>query len=156
MSVYELDKLMSQARRLAADYRRATGRTLAISGEIARADAIALLALEPAPPEADGYDAVRIANGSAEKLQIKARAVFGEQRGPHRLGQLKLEQPWDTTLLVLMDEDYQPTAIFEATRSAIIAALEGSRANKRGSLSVGRFKMIGRCLWSRDGRQSAG
>ena len=48
MGVYQIDKLMGEARRLAAEYRRATGKTLAISGEIAISDAITLLGLEGA------------------------------------------------------------------------------------------------------------
>ena len=40
MGVYQIDKLRGEARRLAAEYRRATGKTLAISGEIAISDAI--------------------------------------------------------------------------------------------------------------------
>ena len=52
VGVYEIDKLMNEARRLAAEYRRATGKTLAISGEIAISDAIHLLGLEPAPADA--------------------------------------------------------------------------------------------------------
>ncbi|MBX9608683.1 MAG: hypothetical protein K2Y51_20860 [Gammaproteobacteria bacterium] len=151
MGVYEIDKLMNEARRLAAEYRRATGKTLAISGEIAISDAIHLLGLEPAPADAEGYDAVRMVDGRAERLQVKARAVFDDTRRPHRLGQLKLDKPWDAALLVLMDENYEPVEIHEASRAALEAALAEATPNKRGTVSVGRFRMIGRCLWSRDG-----
>lgn len=151
VGVYEIDKLMNEARRLAAEYRRATGKTLAISGEIAISDAIHLLGLEPAPADAEGYDAVRMVDGRAERLQVKARAVFDDTRRPHRLGQLKLDKPWDAALLVLMDENYEPVEIHEASRAALEAALAEATPNKRGTVSVGRFRMIGRCLWSRDG-----
>ncbi|MGE0858496.1 MAG: hypothetical protein AB7I01_05560 [Gammaproteobacteria bacterium] len=151
MGVYEIDKLMNEARRLAAEYRRATGKTLAISGEIAVSDAIHLLGLEPAPADAEGYDAVRLVDGRAERLQVKARAVFDDTRRPHRLGQLKLDKPWDAALLVLMDENYEPVEIHEASRGALEAALAEATPNKRGTVSVGRFRMVGRCLWSRDG-----
>lgn len=151
VGVYEIDKLMNEARRLAAEYRRATGKTLAISGEIAISDAIHLLGLEPAPADVEGYDAVRMVDGRAERLQVKARAVFDDTRRPHRLGQLKLDKPWDAALLVLMDENYEPVEIHEASRAALEAALAEATPNKRGTVSVGRFRMIGRCLWSRDG-----
>ena len=151
VGVYEIDKLMNEARRLAAEYRRATGKTLAISGEIAISDAIHLLGLEPAPADAEGYDAVRMLDGGVERLQVKARAVFDDTRRPHRLGQLKLDKPWDAALLVLMDENYEPVEIHEASRAALEAALAEATPNKRGTVSVGRFRMIGRCLWSRDG-----
>ena len=153
MGVYQIDKLMGEARRLAAEYRRATGKTLAISGEIALSDAINLLGLEPAPAAATGYDVVRTINGLDEKLQVKARAVFDDSRKPHRLGQLRLDQPWDATLLVLMDENYEPIAIYEAGRAAIAAALAEATPNKRGTLSVARFKRIGQCRWCRDGER---
>lgn len=151
VGVYEIDKLMNEARRLAAEYRRATGKTLAISGEIAVSDAIHLLGLEPAPADAEGYDAVRMVDGRAERLQVKARAVFDDTRRPHRLGQLKLDKPWDAALLVLMDENYEPVEIHEASREALETALAEATPNKRGTVSVGRFRMVGRCLWSRDG-----
>lgn len=156
MGVYQIDKLMGEARRLAAEYRRATGKTLAISGEIAINDAIILLSLEAAPAEAEGYDAVRQVDGALEKLQVKARTVFDDTRRPHRLGQLKLDKVWDATLLVLMDENYEPIEIHEARRAPLEAALAEATPNKRGTLSVGRFKIIGRCLWSRDGAADAG
>ena len=156
MGVYQIDKLMGEARRLAAEYRRATGKTLAISGEIAINDAITLLGLEAAPAEVEGYDAVRQVDGALEKLQVKARTVFDDTRRPHRLGQLKLDKVWDATLLVLMDENYEPIEIHEARRAPLEAALAETTPNKRGTLSVGRFKIIGRCLWSRDGAADAG
>ena len=151
MGVYQIDKLMGEARRLAAEYRRATGKTLAISGEIAISDAITLLGLEPAPGDAEGYDAERAVEGGIDKLQIKARAVFDDTRRPHRLGQLKLDKAWDAVLLVLMDENYEPVEIHEARRAPLEAALAEATPNKRGTVSVGRFKIIGRCLWSREG-----
>lgn len=151
MGVYQIDKLMGEARRLAAEYRRATGKTLAISGEIAISDAITLLGLEHAPGDAEGYDALRASAGGVDKLQIKARAVFDDTRRPHRLGQLKLDKDWDAVLLVLMDENYEPVEIHEARRAPLEAALAEATPNKRGTVSVGRFKIVGRCLWSREG-----
>lgn len=150
MTLYQVDKLMAEARRLAAEYRRATGRTLAISGEIAVSDVIRLLGLEPAPPEAEGYDVVRPGAAGAERLQVKARAVFNDHRRPARLGQLKLDKPWDGVLLVLMNDDYEALEIIEATRPALEEALAEARPNKRGTVSVGRFRMLGTVRWSRD------
>lgn len=46
--LYSVEKLISEARTLAADYRNATGKTLALSSEIALHDAITLLELDPA------------------------------------------------------------------------------------------------------------
>lgn len=156
MSVYQVDKLMGEARRLAAEYRRATGKTLAISGEIAVSDVIHLLGLEPAPPDAEGYDVVRVNGDTRECLQVKARTVFDDTRRPARLGQLRMDKAWDAALLVLMDDNYEPIEIFEASRDALAKALAEATPNKRGTVSVGRFKIIGRCLWRRDGGRETG
>lgn len=54
-------------------------------------------------------------------------------------------------LLVLLDERYNPTAIYEADRRAVRDALvaPGSRArNERGQLSVSKFKSIGQRIWA--------
>ncbi|MCB1748419.1 MAG: hypothetical protein KDK06_14670 [Gammaproteobacteria bacterium] len=159
MDIYRVDKLMAEARRLAAEYRRATGKTLAISGEIAVSDAIHLLGLEPAPTDADGYDVVRppAAGRDACRLQVKARIVFDDSRRPHRLGQLKVDKDWDGVLLVLMDDDYEAIEIYEADRAAVANALEEATPNRRGTLSVARFRNIGRLVWTREeGRVSHG
>ena len=151
MGVYRVDKLMAEARKLAAEYRRATGKTLAISGEIAVSDAINLLDLEPAPSDAEGYDATRSYAGKLEKLQIKGRAVFDDTRRPGRLGQLKLDKSWDATVLFLMNEEYEAFEMIEANRAAIEATLADQKPNRRGSISVARFKMIGHTVWTREG-----
>lgn len=67
-----------------------------------------------------------------------------------RVGAIKLNKKWDITLLVLMDENFEVTNIYEAKRSALKKALiaPGSKArNERGALSVNKFKSIGRLVW---------
>ena len=52
--------------------------------------------------------------------------------------------------MVLLDERFDATAIYEAERDAVIAALSkpGSKArNERGALSVSKFKSIGIVRW---------
>jgi len=152
-TVYSIDRLVGEARRLAADYRRATGKTLPVTGEIAVQDAIRLLGLKPAEDSAAGYDAVRERGGRTERIQIKGRAIFDESKTGHRLGQLKLEQPWDYVILVLMDENYEPVEIHEADRDVLVETLNDPSASKRtarGMISVARFKIIGRLLWTRE------
>ncbi|MFT5351572.1 MAG: hypothetical protein ACI9MF_002395, partial [Gammaproteobacteria bacterium] len=65
----------------------------------------------------------------------------------HRLGQLKLEQNWDAIVLVIMDVDFETQEIYLAQREAIVEVLSESK-NKRGSISIARFKIIGELLWS--------
>ena len=69
---------------------------------------------------------------------------------------LKLDKDWDVVLLVLMDENYEPVEIHEARRAPLEAALDEATPNKRGTVSVGRFKIIGRCLWRRDDAAATG
>jgi hypothetical protein len=144
---YSVDKLTAEARRLAADYRRATGKTLPLSGEIAVNDAIRLLNLEaPSEPNA-GYDALRRTGDAVEYIQIKGRVLFDGGKGSPRIGHLKLEQHWDEILLVLMDEDYEPVEIHGASRSVIETTLAGKLPNKRGAMTVAQFKIVATCLW---------
>lgn len=154
MDVYSIDKLMAQARKLAAEYRRATGQPLALSAEIAKHDACRLLDLEPEEEGAPGgYDAVgRSGIWEGKRIQVKGRAIFDEKKSGHRIGQLKLNQDWDSVMLVLMDEEFEPFEIYEAERADLEEAAEeakNSRRANRGALSVARFKALGRLVWSR-------
>lgn len=141
---------MAEARRLAAEYRRVTGKTLALSGEIAINDAVRLLGLQAASATDSGYDAFRGADETCERFLIKARVVFDEQKGAHRLGELKLDKPWDTLLVVLMDAAYETAEIYAVSRTQIAVALADSGAGKKASLSVPRIKIIGSRVWARD------
>lgn len=154
MSIYSQETLIAQARQLAAEYRRAMGKPLpGISTEIAEFDAIRLLGLAPRPAgEEAGYDAIDPARGG-RRIQIKARTIFDEEKGGQRVGQLRLGQEWDSVVLVLMDENYEPYEIYEADRADLeeYAEQAGSRKARKGALSVARFKIIGRLLWDRVG-----
>jgi len=152
MSIYSTEKLVSEARRLAAEYRKATGKPLGISGEIAEFDAAQALDLELCKDSVGGYDAV----GNSEprkgkKIQIKGRAVFDEAKSGQRIGQLKMDQEWDSVVLVLMNENYEPVAIYEADRDILVEALDenkSSKRNKRGAMSLAKFKIISTIVWT--------
>jgi hypothetical protein len=153
MTVYSVDKLMAQARRLAADYRNATGKPLGgISVEIAEYDAARLLDLELCKDRAAGYDAIGHGSREGKKVQIKGRAIFDKQKSGQRIGQLKLDQEWDCVALVLMDDEFNPGEIYEAERADIIEALgdKAGKRSKRGAMSVARFKIIGKLVWTRE------
>ncbi len=158
MKVYAADKLIAQARQLAADYRRAMGKPLpGISNEIAEHDAINLLNLEPKPEGVLGYDAVDPQNGN-RRIQIKSRTIFDETKTGQRIGQIKMEQEWDSVVLVLMNKEYEPYEIYEAVRSDLEESANKSSSNraKRGALSIARFKIIGRLIWSKEDGLIAG
>ena len=153
MALYSVDTLMAQARKLAADYRATTGKPLAgISSEIAEYDAARLLDLELCQERVGGFDAIGRGARVGKRIQIKGRAIFDEKKGGQRIGQLKIEQAWDSVVLVLMDEQFEPYEIYEADRDEISAVLADSNSNrnKRGAMSVARFKIIGRLVWTRE------
>ena len=151
--VYAPEKLIAQARALAAEYRRAMGKPLpGVSNEIAEHDAIRLLNLTPKPMGAEGgFHAIDPARGD-KRIQIKSRAIFDEAKSGQRIGQMNLEKDWDSVLLVLMDEDYEPYEIYEAEREDIeeFSGKPSKSRAKRGAMSVARFKIIGRLAWTRE------
>jgi hypothetical protein len=153
VNLYAPEKLIAQARRLAADYRRAMGRPLpGISNEIAEHDAIRLLGLEPrSNPAEGGYQAIDPTRGD-KRIQIKSRTIFDESKGGQRIGQLSLERAWDSVVLVLMDEEYEPYEIYEADRAELETIVGNASENRarRGAMSVARFKIIGRLAWTRE------
>ncbi len=66
------------------------------------------------------------------------------------MGAIDLNKKWDAVLLVLLDEAYEPTEIYEADRASVSNALmtPGSRArNERGQLGISKFKAIGHKIW---------
>lgn len=150
MNLYAVDRLMSEARRLAAEYRRVTGKTLPLSGEIAVNDAIRLLGLEAAPAPDLGYDARRPGASGEERFLVKARVVFDASKGAHRLGELRLDRDWDTLLVVLMDASYETTEIHAVSRERVAAALGDDRSARRNTLSIPRIRIIGNRVWARD------
>ena len=156
MSVYRVDKLMAEARKLAAAYRRETGKALAVSGEIAVSDAVNLLQLEPAADDAVGYDAWRERDGNRENILIKARVIFSEQPRTHRLGQLKLDSDWQILMLVVLNEEYETDEIWEVGRDVVDAQLAEQAANRRGTLTVARIRHIGELAWAREDASPGG
>lgn len=152
MSLYSVDKLIAEARRIAAEFRRTTGKSLGISAEIARHDACTYLELDAAE-DASGYDAIGTkGERKGRRIQIKGRAIFDESKGGQRLGQLKLEQDWDSVVLVLMDENFDSTEIYEALREDVLDAMDDGtvKRQKRGAMSVARFKRIAELVWTRE------
>ncbi|MDH3580404.1 MAG: hypothetical protein OEM91_07230, partial [Hyphomicrobiales bacterium] len=66
------------------------------------------------------------------------------------MGSIKLDHQWDAVVLVIMNQLFEPQAIYEAERDAIEKALKapGSKArNERGALSISKFISIGRQVW---------
>jgi hypothetical protein len=141
-------EILSTAKRLAQEYRTLTGKPLGVTGEVAEYEAARLLGVELTPARQAGYDAVRVADG--RRYQIKGRCLLPGCKPGQRLGAIDITKDFDAVLMVLLDEDFEATEIFEADRDAVIAALTapGSKArNERGALSVNKFRSIGRRVW---------
>ena len=146
----DLLEILADAKRLAKRYREATGRPLGVTGEVAEYEATRLLNLELAEVRQAGYDAIRRLNGRVDRLQIKGRCVLPNYKPGQRIGSIRIDTEWDAVLLVLLNEDFEATAIYEARRPDVVEALTapGSKArNERGALSVSKFKAIGRRIW---------
>lgn len=145
----EVGKVIRRAKVLAKKYYALTGRPLGITGEVAEYEASRLLDLELMPARYPGCDALRKRGKRVEKLQIKGRCVIKPKAG-QRMGAINLKKPWDAVLLVMLDKDFEPTAIYEASRRRVTKALlaPGSKArNERGALSVSKFIAIGNSVW---------
>ncbi len=152
MSIYDVSKLIAQTRRLAADYKRATGISLAVSSEIAKHDACEFLQLKLADSETEGgFDAIGdYSDWHDLKIQIKGRAIFDESKSGQRIGQLKLDKSWDAVVLVLMNEEFETQEIYMAKRREIEQELDvlKSKRQNRGAMSIARFKHLARLVWT--------
>lgn len=146
-------EILSQAKTLAAEYYRLTGRPLGLTGEVAEFEAARILGLELAPARQFGYDAIRRAPGGDVRLQIKGRCYGPDAKPGQRLGGIRLAKERDAVLMVQLDPEFNATEVWEAERGAIADALTrpGSVArNQRGAMSVALFKPISRLVWKRD------
>jgi len=152
MGVYSVDKLIAETRRIAKEYRLATGKTLPVTPEIAINDAISILGLLPNNENIPGYDAVYDRDGEQLKVQIKGRAIFDDKKRGHRIGQLKIEQEWDAIILVIMNADFMSEEIYMCERNIILDELdEKKKSNKKGAMTLAKFKLIAELLWSENG-----
>jgi hypothetical protein len=144
-----LRELLGEVKLLAREYYLSTGHPLGVTGEMAEYEAARILGLELAVVRQEGYDAIRKTPEGDQLLEIKGRCV-SHSGGSQRVGAINLKGTWDAVLLVLLDEEFNATEIYEADRDAIAEALQrpGSKArNERGQLGVSQFKAAGRRIW---------
>jgi hypothetical protein len=144
--------VLSEAKLLAREYYRLTGKPLGITGEVAEYEAARILGIDLTPARQAGYDAVEQRHGRTWRLQIKGRCLLPNAKPGQRLGRIDILKDWDAVLLVLLDENFDATAIYEAGRSDVVGALlqPGSRArNERGALGIGKFRSIASERWKR-------
>lgn len=151
IDIEKAGQILERARQAAIEYYELTGKPLGITGEVGEYLAAKILGLQLADARAPGYDAT---DGKGRRIQIKARCIPCDRKlNGQRLGSIGFEHQWDCVMLVLLDERFEPLAIFEADRGPLEAALTrpGSRArNERGALSISKFRSIGKQIWSAD------
>ena len=147
MSVYNVDMLMEQTRNLAAEYRRSTGQTLAVSGEIAKYDAVRILHLEQPHDLQAGVDAMMERGGEKLEVQIKARVIFDEQRNTYKLGKINLDGHWQMLLLVLLNKEYITTEIIALSRAELLKLIEADSKIAEQVISVPKFRVLGKTIW---------
>ncbi|WP_456380660.1 hypothetical protein [Thiolapillus sp.] len=152
MSVYALEKLIAETRRLATEFRHTTGQMLPVTGEIARFDAARQLDLELLEPRTPGVDATGRGDREGRRYQIKGRVILEEGKAGYRIGQLNPNGDWTHVALVLLDGEFEPYKIYEANREEILEALAQStgKRSKRGAMSVAKFEAIGLLVWTRE------
>ena len=145
MTVYAVDKLMSETRRLAAAFYEQTQQVLPVSAELAKYDAMRLLTLSEPKSAAKGVDCIDQDNS---RYQVKSRVIFQEGKPGLRVGQLNLEGEWDHTLLVLLDPSYEPFEIYQLDKPTIESQINQTRGNKRGAMTIAKFKALGELVWT--------
>lgn len=152
MSVYSIDKLINETRKLAAEFKRATGTMLPVSGEIARYDVAHHLDLTLNPEHNCGYDAIGNNRRNGLRVQIKSRVIGGAVKSRHRIGQLNIGGDWDIVILSLMDDAFEPLEMYQLAHEDAIQALpiSNQKGGKRGAISVAKFKTIGMLVWSKE------
>ncbi len=151
MTVYSIDKLIAETRRLAAEFRRSTGQVLPVSGEIARHDAARILGLTLCEQRTGGIDAIGQGDREGQRIQVKSRVLSRDKKSGARIGQLNPNGDWDTVVLVIMDEDYEPCEIYEASREEVEEAMSSSSSrSNRGAISISKFKIISWLVWTRE------
>lgn len=151
IDIAKAGEILERARRAAIDYYELTGKPLGITGEFGEYLTAKILGLQLVGARSPGYDAL---DEVGRKIQIKARAIPKNKKlTGQRLGSIRLDHEWDCVMLILLDERFEPQAIFEAARGPLEAALTkpGSKArNERGALAVSQFTNLGRQVWPAD------
>jgi|GEM_PF-165140 hypothetical protein len=145
-----LESIISAVKRLAPKYKKITGKPLGITAEVAEYEAARLLNLELAPARQEGYDATEQGREGEKRLQIKGRCFARGRETGQRMGKIDFRHPFDAVLLVILDENYEPVEILEATRGTVEQFLRDAnlRSRKMGNdPTVAQFKKIAKLRW---------
>ncbi|MFV9614536.1 MAG: hypothetical protein ACNYZG_01200, partial [Gammaproteobacteria bacterium] len=152
MSLYSIDKLINETRRLAAEFKRTTGTMLPVSGEIARYDVSRQLDLTLNEDHNSGYDAIGNKQREGLRVQIKSRVIGDSVKSGHRIGQLNPNGSWDIVILSLMNNEFEALEMYQLDHKKVAEALTSAseKRGKRGAISVAKFRIIGDLVWSKE------
>ena len=152
MSLYSIDKLINETRRLAAEFKRTTGTMLPVSGEIARYDVAHQLDLTLNENQNVGYDAMGNHHRDGLRVLIKSRVIGDSVKPGHRIGQLNPKGNWDIVILSLMNNEFEAVEMYQLDHEEVAEALANSSENrgKRGAISVAKFRIIGELVWTKE------
>ena len=152
MSLYSIDKLINETRRLAAEFKRSTGTMLPVSGEIARYDVSRQLDLTLNDNHNCGYDAIGNKQREGLRVQIKSRVIGDSVKSGHRIGQLNPNGKWDIIILSLMNNEFEPLEMYQLDHEEVAKAIANSseKRGKRGAISVAKFRIIGELVWTKE------
>lgn len=152
LDINRLGKIIQEAKKLAWEYKTLTGKPLGITGEVAEYEAARLLNMQLCDARQSGHDAIEKRSTGDKKIQIKGRCVRSKKSG-QRVPSIKLTHDWDSVMLVLLDENFEPMKILQAERSAIehVLTKPGSKSRtERGSMSISQFKAISKQVWPKE------
>lgn len=149
MTLYAVDKLMVETRRLASDYYRLTGKTLPVSSELAKYDVSQIMGFGAPEKAESGVDLIASLDWGSKKVLVKSRVIFESGKSKPRVGQLNFDGSWELIVLELMNSDYEPVELYLATRETIEKSVSSSK-NKRGAISVAKFKSVSQKIWPKD------
>jgi hypothetical protein len=141
-------EILSQAKVLAREYYALTNKPLGIPGEVAEYEAARHLGVLLSVARTAGYDAIDQTTG--KRLQIKGRVVLPKSKPGQRLGSIDIRKDFDAVLLVLLNENFDATAMYQADRTQVVEVLTkpGSKSrNERGAMGISKFKSIARRIW---------
>lgn len=142
-------EVLTDVKRLAAEYYKITSKPLGVTGEVGEMEAADLLGLALVPARTSGFDARR----GNERIQIKTRAPDPRFKSMGRLSRISADKECDIVMLVILDiESMNAIEIYEAPFAVVVAELKrkgpkGDKARERGQLAVAKFISKADLVW---------
>ena len=142
----ETEEIIEAIIPLAVRWKKATDRSLGITGEVGEHLACKLMGWSLAVHLQAGWDAT---DTQGNRIQIKSRVLQNDRDLSPTMGTLDLRKEWDQAALVVMNDHFQVQAIWLAEGQAARVSQDKCR-NPRGEakgLAIKAFKKISRQVW---------